>query len=75
MQIKKNERDGNNIPTFSINFVSFAKPQKLNSISSLKFSKLKDFNPKLKIPSPFYILLKGEDENYLLWKANLNPME
>lgn len=63
------------LPTFSVNFISFIKPEKIISLKNIKYSKLKDFNSKNPILNPTYFLVKQNDGTYLKWKTSIVSIE
>lgn len=67
---KKNFKKNLLLPSFTINFISSWKPEKLFSIVDIEHISVKEFaNSNLEITHPTYILLEQDDGSYLKWKV------
>ena len=67
---KKNFKKNLLLPSFTINFISSWKPEKLFSIVDIEHISVKEFaNGNLEITHPTYILLEQDDGSYLKWKV------
>jgi hypothetical protein len=79
MEYKKKTNSKNNsdiaLQTFSANFLSFTKPEKLNSLNGIDLILLNQFNPYIQISNPTYLIVKQNDGTYLKWKAMLMAEE
>ena len=61
-------------PTFSVNFLSFSKPEKLTSLDGTSYILPQELNI-YKICNPTYFILTQSDGTYLKWSAVLVPIE
>ncbi|WP_395064523.1 hypothetical protein [Flavobacterium sp.] len=58
------------LPTFSINFLSLEKPEKLVSLENIKYISAKDFSKSnFKTTNPTFIIVKQNDSSFLKWKT------
>lgn len=57
------------LPTFSVNFLSMTKPEKIYSLDSLNYITTKEFNNYDTIPIPSYFIIPQKDGTYLRWRA------
>ena len=72
----KNKRNSDSkLPTFSANFISVTKPEKLNSLDGVNYISTKQFNPYIQIQNPTYFIVKQNDGTYLKWKTILYAEE
>lgn len=63
-------------PSFTINIVSLAKPERLYSLDGIKYTVASTFSKgNLKTSNPFYIIIKQNDGTYLKWKSFEMPVE
>lgn len=66
----KNKRNNDSkLPTFSANFLSTIKPEKINSLNGVNYISTKQFNPYIQIQNPTYFIVKQKDGTYLKWKT------
>lgn len=68
---KKNAKNNSlGLPTFSINFISSWKPEKLVSLNGIDYISITEFiKSNLKTTNPTFIILKQNDGSYLKWKV------
>lgn len=59
------------LPTFSVNFLSITKPQKLTSLDGFDYITANEFDPYSKIASPIYLIMRQNDGTYLKWKTTV----
>jgi hypothetical protein len=76
-RLDKKNSDYLRLPTFSINFLGFTKPQRISNLDGLKFITIREFSKgKFKVTNPTYMIFKQENGSYLKWKVfESNTME
>lgn len=76
-KLDKKNSDYLRLPTFSINFLGFSKPQRISNLDGLKYITIKEFSKgNSKITNPTYIIFKQENGSYLKWEVfESNTME
>lgn len=71
----KKKREFAKLQSFSVNFLSLQKPEKLYSISGINYILLNQFDPNTQIPNPTFFIVEQKDGTYLKWKTSIVPIE